>query len=188
MNLEDFQLVDNEPIDISIVKRDYTEVYHQQGANIKDSKQNVEFIFGQNNHYHQIGNEYLDFDITVRNTAANFTNASVIRLVNNAFAYCFKEASLSTTGGMEVEVNKYVGPVSTIMRLLTSKDSDLSSYFDKNGESVLDNDNFLKQITINNPAVEVNNGKVKRRLALEHIFGFCKTFKKNKKSWITSNI
>ena len=183
MSLEDFQLIDNEPIDNSIVKRDFTKVYHQSGANLNDVNQNVEFIFWENNNYHQIGNAYLEFDITVRNTAGNFTNASVIRLVNNAFSYCFKEANLATTGGMDIETNKYVGPVSTIMRMITSKDSDLSSYFDKNGESVLDNDNPLKKILINNHPQEVNKGKIKGQLALEHIFGFCKTFKK-----ITKNL
>ena len=183
MSFEDFQLIDNEAIDNSIVKRDYTKIYHNQGANLNDSNQNVEFIFGENNNYHQIGNAYLEFDITVRNTAGNFTNASVIRLVNNAFAYCFKEATLATTGGMDIEINKYVGPVSTIMRILTSKDADLSSYFDKYGETVLDNDNSLKQILINNHAEEANKGKIKGHLALENIFGFCKTFKK-----ITKNL
>ena len=182
MRLEDFQLIDNDPIDNSIVKRDHNKVYHQQGANLNDSNQNVEFIFGENKNYHQIGNAYLEFDITLRNNAGNFTNASVIRMVNIAFAYCFKEATLTTTGGMEIEHSKYVGPVSTIMRLLTSKDGDLSSYFDKNGESVLDNDNPLKQILINNHAQEVNKGKVRGQLALEHIFGFCKTFKKTTKN------
>ena len=119
----------------------------------------------------------------MRNTAGRFTNASVIRLVNNAFAFCFKEATLNTTGGMDFEVNKNVGPVSTIMRLLTSKDGGLSSCFDKNGETVLHNDNPLKQILINNHAVEVNKGKIRGQLALEHIFGFFKTFKK-----ITKNL
>ena len=183
MSLEDFELIDNVQIDDSIVKRDYTKVYHNQGANLNDSNQNVDFIFGENNNYHQIGNAYLELDITVRNTAGNFTNASAIRLVNNGFAFCFKEATLATTGGMEIEVNKYVGPVSTIMRMITSKDGDLSSYFDKNGESVIDNNNPLKKILINNHAVEVNKGKVKGQLALEHIFGFCRTFKK-----ITKNL
>ena len=183
MSLQDFELIDNEPIDDSIVKRDYTKVYHQQGANVNDSNQNVEFIFGENNNYHQIGNGYLEFDITVRNTAGNFTDASAIRLINNAFAYCFTQASLSTTGGMDLEDIKYVGQVSTIMRLLTSKDSDLSSYFDKDGESVINNDNPLKKKLINNHAQEVNKGKIKGHLALEHIFGFCKTFKK-----ITKNL
>ena len=56
MSLEDFQLIDNEPIDNSIVKRDYTKVYHQQEANLNDSNQKVEFSFGENNIYHQIGN------------------------------------------------------------------------------------------------------------------------------------
>ena len=182
MSLEDFQLIDNYQIDNSIVKRDFTKIYHQSGANL-NVNQNVEFIFGENNNYHQIGNAYLEFDITVRNTAGNFTNTSVIRLVNNAFAYCFKEANLATTGGMDIETNKYVGPVSTIMRMITSKDGDLSSYFDKNGETVLHNDNPLKQILINNHPQEVNKGKIKGQLALEHIFGFCKTFKK-----ITKNL
>ena len=81
MSLEDFQLIDNDPIDYSIVKRDYTKVYHNQGANLKDSNQNIDFIFSENNNYHQIGNAYLEFDITVRNTAGNYTNASAIRLV-----------------------------------------------------------------------------------------------------------
>ena len=183
MSLEDFQLIDDIQIDDSIVKRDYTKVYHQSGANLNESNQNVEFIFGENNNYYQIGNSYLEFDITIRNTAGNFTDASAIRLINNAFAYCFTQPTLSTTGGMDLEDIKYVGQVSTIMRLLTSKDSDLSSYFDKNGESVIDNDNPLKKILINNHAQEANKGKLKGHLALENIFGFCRTFKK-----ITKNL
>ena len=54
MSLEDFQLIDNEPIDNSIIKRDFTKIYHQQGAQLNQSDQNVEFIFGENNNYHQI--------------------------------------------------------------------------------------------------------------------------------------
>ena len=183
MCLEDFQLIDD-----SIVKRDYTKVYHQQGANLNDSNQSVEFIFGENNNYHQIGNAYLEFDITIRKVVAapadpNFANADQIRLINNAFAYCFTQATLSTTGGMDLEDIKYVGQVSTIMRLLTSKDGDLSSYFDENGEAVINNDNPLKKILINNHAVEANKGKIRGHLPLEHIFGFCRTFKK-----ITKNL
>ena len=91
MSLEDFQLIDNEPIDNSIVKRDYTKVYHQQGANLNDSNQNVEFIFGENNNYYQIGNAYLEFDKTIRKVAAPPLNPipiddDPIRLKNNAFA------------------------------------------------------------------------------------------------------
>ena len=188
MSLEGFQLLDNTPIDDSSVKRDYTKVYHQQGGNLNDSNQSVEFIFGENNNYHQIGNGYLEFDITSKRVVEipnnpNFINTEQIRLINNAFAYCFTQATLSTTGGMDLEDIKYVGQVSTIMRLLTSRDSDLSSYFDKNGEPVLDDTNPLKQILIINHAVEANKGKIKGQLALEHIFGFCRTFKK-----ITKNL
>ena len=116
MSLEDFQLVDNEPIDNSIIKRDYTKVYHQQGAILIDSNQNIEFIFGENNNYHQIGNAYLELDISVRNFSNDFTDVKDMKLENNAFAYCFKQATLSTTGGMDLEDLKYVGQMSTIMR------------------------------------------------------------------------
>ena len=150
MSLEGFKLIDNERIDNSIVKRDFTKVYHQSGANLNDPNQNVEFIFGENNNYYQIGNAYLEFDITIRKVVVppanpNFIDNDQIRLINNAFAFCFSQATLSTTGGMDIEDIKYVGQVSTIMRLLTSKDADLSSYFDKNGESVIDNDNPVKK-------------------------------------------
>ena len=188
MSLEDFQLIDNEPIDNSIVKRDYTKVFHQSGAHLNDSNQTVEFIFGKNNNYHQIGNAYLEFDITIRKVVVapadpNFANADQIRLINNAFAHCFTQATLTTTGGMNIEDIKDVGQVSTNLRLLTSCDGDLSSFFDKNDESVIDNNNPLKQILFNNHAVEAKKGRIKGHLALELIFGFCKTFKK-----ITKNL
>ena len=66
MSLEDFQLLDNEPFDNSIIKRDFIQIYHQQGAQLNQSDQNFEFIFGENNNYHQIGNGFLEFNITVR--------------------------------------------------------------------------------------------------------------------------
>ena len=113
----------------------------------------------------------------------NFIDTDQVRLINNPFAYCFTQATLSTTRGMDVEDIKYAGQNSTIMRLSTTKDNDLSSYFVKNGESVLDSDNPLKHLIINNHAVETNKGKIKGQLPLEHIFGFCRTFKK-----ITKNL
>ena len=94
------------------------------------------FVFGENKVYHQIGNGHLEFDITVQDTAGNFADASVIRLVKKSYAFFFKQATLATTGGMDLEDIKYVGQVSTIMRLLTSKDSYLSSCFDKNAEKL----------------------------------------------------
>ena len=177
MSLEDFQLINELTIDTSIIKRDYIKVYHQQGAQLNDPNQNVEFIFGENNNYHQIGKAYLPYNITVKqDDGTDFTEASVIRLVSNAFAYTFKEATLSTTGGSEIEINKYVGPISTIMRVLTSKDGDLISCFDKIDGQI--NNTSLKQRLIDNHATEANKGKIIGQLPLEHIFGFCKTFKK----------
>ena len=145
---------------------------------MNDPDQNVEFIFGEKINYHQIGNSYLEFDITIRDTAGNFTDASNIRLINNCFAYCFQEGTLSRTGGSDLEHNKHASQVSTILQLLTSKNSYLSSCFDKNGEKELNDNNPWKQILINNHAIEANKGKITGQLPLEHIFGFCKTFKK----------
>ena len=51
MSLEDFQLLDNEPIDNSIFKRDFTKEYHRQGDQLNQSDQNIEIIFGENNNY-----------------------------------------------------------------------------------------------------------------------------------------
>ena len=189
MSLEDFQLIDNEPIDDSIIKRDFIKIYHQQGAQLNDLDQNIEFNFGENNNYHQIGNSYLQFDITVRKADnINFNNDpavnEVIRLVNNASAHCFKEAIISTTGGLEIENIKFLGQVSTVMRALTSKDGDLLSHFDKIDETQTESYNTsLKHMLINNHTEAVNRGKNKGQLLLEDIFGFCKTFKK-----ITKNL
>ena len=143
---------------------------------------------GENNNYHQVGNSYLEFDLTVRREDnAIFTNNSPIRLTNNAFAYCFKEARLSVTSGSHLEHNKYVGPISTIMSVLTSKDGDLLSQFDNINEGN-GNDDFnstsLKKMLIDNHNIvgqEVNKGKIKGQLGLENIFGFCKSSKKLQK-------
>ena len=182
MSLEDFELIDNIEIDNSIIKRDFTKIYHQQGALLNDPDQNVEFIFGENNNYHQVGNSYLQYDITVRKgDNTDFANGDVIRLVNNAFAYCFKNATISTTSGSEIEINKYPGIISTIMRVLTSKDGDIISYFDKIDETQINN-TTLKQRLIENHTIAANKGKITGVLPLEHIFGFCRTFKKITKS------
>ena len=185
MGLEDFQLLDNEPFGNSIIKRDSLKIYHQQGAQLNQSDQNTEFIFGENNNYHQVGNSYLEFDITIRGEHnADFTNNSRIRLTNNAFAYCFKEARLSITSGSVLEHNKKVGQVSTIMRVFSSKDGDLLSQFDNINEGNGDadfNSTSLKKMLIDNHDIvgqEVNKGKIRGHLPLELIFGFCKTFEK----------
>ena len=183
MSLEDFQLIDNEPNDNSIIKRNFLKIYHQQGANINNPDQNIELIFGEINIYQQIGNAYLEFDVSVRKTAGDCIDASNIKLISNAFAYSSKKGTLSTTGSFDLENKFYVGQDIKIMRLLTSKVSYLSSCFDKNEENALNKNNVLKQILFNNHATDVNKGKIKGQLPLERIFGFCKTFKK-----ITKNL
>ena len=124
MSLEDFHLLDNEPFDYSIIKRDFTKIYHQQGAPLNQSDQNIEVIFGANNNYHQIGNGYIEFNITVRKSdTTNFHIEDPIRLVNNGYAFCFKEARLSTYIGSDIE-HKFCGQVSTIMKVISNKDDD----------------------------------------------------------------
>ena len=140
MSLEVFQLLDNEVFDNSIVKKDFMKVYHQQGAKLNDPDQNIKFIFGENNNYHQVGNAYLEYDITVQNPPAVFDNSSRVRLTNNGLAYVFQEAVLATTSGSNLEHNKLVGQTSTIMRVLSSKDGDLLSQFDNINESNTDVD------------------------------------------------
>ena len=190
MSLEDFQLIDNEPIDNSIIKRDFTKIFHRQEDQLNESDQNIEFIFGENNNYHQIGNAYLEFNITVRkNDTTNFHNDDPVRLVNNGFAFSFKEARLSTSVGGDIEINKFCGQVSTIMRAISNKDGDLLSQFDNINENdipvlnriadlpVQIRDTPHQKMLINNHT-DANKGKIKGYLYLEEIFGFCKTFKK----------
>ena len=43
MSQESFQLINKEPIDESIWKRHFVKLYHQDGAQLKDSGQNIEF-------------------------------------------------------------------------------------------------------------------------------------------------
>ena len=190
MSLEDFQLLDNEPLDNSIIKRDFTKIYHRQGDQLNQSDQNIEFIFGENNNYHQIGNAYLEFNITVRkNDTTNFHNDDPIRLVNNGFPYCFKEARLSTSVGGDIEINKFCGQVSTIMRAISNKDGDLLSQFDNINENDIPVLNRLADLPVQirdtphqkmliNNHTDANKGKIKGYLYLEDIFGFCKTFEK----------
>ena len=179
MSANDFQLIDDEKIDDSIIKRDFIKIYHQSGANVDAENSQIKFYFGEN----QVGNGYLEFDIRIRRDDGNpFTIVApgndIIRLVNNAFAYTIHDARISTSAGVEIEQNKYVGPISTIMRLVTEKDGDLSTYFDIINEKENGiNDSTLKKILINNHT-EANRGLIRGHLPLEYIFGFAKSFKK----------
>ena len=59
MSLEDFQLLDNESLDNSVIKKEMSlKICHQQGARLNQLDQDIEFIFGENNNFHQIGNGY----------------------------------------------------------------------------------------------------------------------------------
>ena len=190
MSLEDFQSLDNVSFDNSNNKRDFTKVYHQQGAQLSQSDQNIEFIFGENINYHQIGNGYLEFNITVRKSdTTNFHIEDPIRLVKNGYAFCFKEARLSTTIGSDIEHNSFYGQVYTIMRVISNKDDEFLSQFGKRNENDIPlferlNDTPIQirstphqKMLIDNH-LDANKGKIKGRLYLEDFFGFCKTFKK----------
>ena len=194
MSLQDFQLLENEPFDNSIIKRDFLKVYHQQKAQLNQSDQNFGFTFGEKNNYHQIGIGYLEFDTTVRkNDTTNFHREDFIRSVKKAFAFCFKEIRLSTTLGSDIETNKFCGEVSSIMKVISKKYADLLSQFgkiDENDVPVLEKSSDLPPQIIDTPHQKIiidndndpNKGKIKRYLDLEDIFGFCKTFKKVTKS------
>ena len=135
MSLEVFQLLDNEPIDNSIVKRDFLEEHHQQGVQLNQSNQNIENFFAEYNNYHQICKYYLEFDITIRkNQDKNFQYDDPVRLENKAFPLCFIEALLSTTLGSELEHNKFCGQRSTIMKLISNEDGEILSQFDNINE------------------------------------------------------
>ena len=62
-----FELIDKETNDNSVRKRDSNKVCHQQGAKLNNRNQKIDFLLGDNNNYHQIGNSsYLQYDITFR--------------------------------------------------------------------------------------------------------------------------
>ena len=65
------------------------------------------------------------------------------------------------------------------MRLLTQKDGDQSSDFDKiveREEGITDSS--LKHLLFDSHTNNDGKDKLRANLPLEHIFGFCKTFKK----------
>ena len=186
MSIEDFQLLDNEPSDNSIFKRGFTEMYHRQGDQLNQSDQKIEFIFGENINYHQTGNAYLEFNITVRkHDDSIFQNEDPVRLINNGFAFCFKEARLGTSLGSDIEINKFCGQISTIRRAISKKDGDLLSQFDnikENDIAILEKlanlppqiRDTLHQKMLTDNHTDANNSKIKEYLYLEDIFAFVK--------------
>ena len=133
MSALDFQLIDDEKIDDSSIKREFIKISHQSGANGSSENSSNQFFFEENYNFIQVGKRYLEFDN--KNWKVDFNNFSdgdVLRLVNSAFAYTINDARIYSSSGVEIEQNKVVGPISTIMRLNTQKDGDLSTYFDIN--------------------------------------------------------
>ena len=190
MSQEDLQLLDNEPFDNSIIERGFTKIYHQQGAQLNQSDQIIEFVFRENNNYHQIVNGYLEFDITVQeNDTTSFHNEHPVRILNNGFSFCFKEARLGTTIGSDIEHKVFCGQVSTIMKVISNKDDDLLSQFgnfNQNHIPLLERLADLPPQIRSTPHqnmlldkyIDANKGKIKGYLILEDIFGFYKTIKK----------
>ena len=181
MSSEDFQLLDDEKIDNSIIKSDFVKIYHQNGQ-VNDESQGVNFFLGEKLNYLQIGNSYLEFDIKLRKaentnivTSNDVATNEVIRLVNNAFAYTIHDARISTSSGTEIGQNNFVCPVSTIMRSVTLKDGDLSTYFYiiDESEAVIINSS-LKQILINTQY----RGNIRGHLPLEFFLDFVVRLKK----------
>ena len=72
------------------------------------------------------------------------------------------------------------------MRLVSSRDGDLLSQFDNINEEIGNNEaatsDNIRRTSLNKMLIsnheDANRGKIKGQLPLEHIFGFCKTFKK----------
>ena len=67
------------------------------------------------------------------------------------------------------------------MRLITSKDEDLLPSSDEMTKNIVIITSLI-QIVIKNLDLEINKGKTKWELPLEHVFGFCKTFEKISKN------
>ena len=94
MSLDYFQLKDDEAIANSNIKREFVEIYHQQGAKLDNTDQNFEFFFAENINYHQIGNAYLQYEKTVEKDEAIqadyiLIDGDTIKLANIAFPFRF---------------------------------------------------------------------------------------------------
>ena len=182
MSLEDFQLLDNEPNDNSMTETVFTEIYQQQGAQLVQSDKNIVFISGENNNHHQIGKGYLEFNITVRKKdITNFHHEDPVRLVNNGYAFCFKEARLSTSFSSDIEHNNFCGQRSTTMKVITRKDDGLLSQFGnvtENDIPILErlailptqNKSTTHQKMLIDNHIDAKKGKSKRYLYLEDFF------------------
>ena len=78
--------------------------------------------------------------------------------MKKVLAHLFNEATIALTDGSEIEVNTYVGAVSAFTRVLTSRDGDFSSNFDKIFEDIITN-TTLREIIFENPTIQASKGK-----------------------------
>ena len=98
--------------------------------------------------------------------------------VDIGFAYRLKEAKLATTEGEDLKFDIDVGQVSTIMRVLLSKDGDLIFHSDEIIESDAGIFNTsLKHLFINNLNIAANKAKTKIQNSKEHFSGLYKTLR-----------
>ena len=159
-------------LDNSTVKRNIKTIKHRAGAQLNERDQLVEFAFGENNTYIQIGEAYLKINLTLRkDDNTNYGEEDDVRLVNNALAYLYSEARLKTSSGKDLEICKHMGRTTTMYKMLRSQDNDLLTYFAKDDEE-------LRERIIVNYADDANRGKLIAHLPLKDIFGFCDSFKK----------
>ena len=172
MSAINFPFLDGEQIDVSPIRRLFLKICHQIGQLVNDENQGSNFFCGENLNCIQEGKGFLEFDIKIRkadNTDLvvfnDVVSNEVVRLVKIAFDYTIHDARISISTGTEKELNKFVGPVSTIMRLLTPK-MEICSLF--------------KQIIISNHT-EANEEIIRGHQRLEYRFCFCRLFKKTTK-------
>ena len=126
MSAVDFQLVEDEKIDDSIMKREFIKNSHQSGADFNKENSNISLSFGENYNFIQVGIRFLEFDIKIRkddnsNFSINGPGHDIIRLFLNAFAFTIHDSRVSSSSGVEIEQNNFFGPISAIMRLITQK-------------------------------------------------------------------
>ena len=182
MSAGGFHLMDEIIFDNFILKKRFSEIYHQQTA-IQNVFDKFFLSFVKNHNYYQIVNAYRQFEITIEKDRCHVEddNTYVIRLVKDAFAHFFKETTIMASGRSEIEVKKYVGPGPTFMRVLSRKNGAVSSYFGNINEDNI-NKKSLNELLSDNNTNGAHKGKIFGPLPLEHSFGFFITYKKVRKS------
>ena len=184
MSAEVFQVIDEEKIDSSFNKRDFSKINYQQGPQVDDENQSIIFFYVEILDYIHVGIGYREVEVKVRNTdnsifiLADDNTNEIIRLFDYAFAITLHEARISSSSGTVKEQKKFVGDVWRTKRFLTHRTGDLSTDFDIIDESGgRFNNSSLKQILFKNHT-EGNRGSIEGHMPLEYIFRFCKTIKK----------